>query len=102
MIVTMQTRGHSITALRVGAANVRRYFPSGLHAIDLELDHLRIRCDLEASFWRDCPEISDPRLCSWLKAKFWDALPGSVSAELVPAGTYYRLQPCRSSRHTTN
>ncbi|HEV2133006.1 MAG TPA: hypothetical protein VGR47_01965 [Terracidiphilus sp.] len=102
MIVTTQTRGHSITGLRIGAANVRRYFPSGLHSIDLELDHLRIRCDLEASFWRGRPEISDPRLCSWLQAKCSHELPEQVSVEMVPAGDSYRLQCRRSPRHKTN
>jgi hypothetical protein len=98
MIVTVQNRGHSITGVRIGAANVRRHFRSGLHAIDLELDHLRIRCDLEASFWRDRPEISDPRLCAWLEAKFWDELPGPVSVEMVRAGESYRLHCLRPSR----
>lgn len=99
MIVTMQNKGHSITGLRIGTSNVRRYFRSHLHTIDLELDHLRIRCDLKASFWRDRPEISDPRLCSWLESKFfWHTLPKPVSVEMVPTGDSYRLQFCRPPR----
>jgi hypothetical protein len=102
MIVTTQTKGHSITGLRVGAADVGRYFPSDLHSIDLELDHLRIRCDLEPSFWRGRPEISDPRLCSWLQAKCSHELLEQVSVEMVPTGDSYRLQCHRSSRHGNN
>lgn len=100
MIVRMQNKGHSVTGLRIGASNVRRYFPSRLHTIDLELDHLRIRCDLQASFWRDRPEISDPRLCLWLESKLWHTRPQPLSMEMVRAGDSYRLQFCRSRRRT--
>jgi hypothetical protein len=100
MIVKMQKKGRSITGLRIGSSNVRRFFPSGVQAIDLELDHLRIQCDLNANFWLDRPEISDPRLCSWLQDKFFcEKLPGKpVSIELVQAGNSYRLNLLRSPR----
>lgn len=99
MIVTTQNKGRSITGLRIGTSNVRRYFRSDLHSIELELDHLRIRCDLQASFWRDRPEISDPRLCAWLQEKvFWHKPSGPATVEMVPAGESYRLQ-FRSSPH---
>lgn len=100
MIVTMQNKGRSITGLRIGASNVRRYFHSHRHSIDLELDHLRIRCELQASFWRDQPEITDRRLCSWLESKFfWLTQPEPVSVEMVPTGDSYRLQFRRPARH---
>lgn len=100
MIVKMQKKGHSITGLRIGSSNVRRYFPSGQRAIDLELDHLRIRCDLEANFWQDRPEISDARLCAWLQSKYFcEKLPGTpVSVEMVRSGDSYRLNLHRGSR----
>ena len=91
MIVWMQNKGRSITGLHVGTSNVRRYFRSGLDAVDLELGHLRILCKLQSSFWRDEPEISDPRLCAWLQNKC-EKLPGTpVSLEMVRAGDFYRL-----------
>jgi hypothetical protein len=48
---------------------VRRNFPKGVTEIELELDHLRIQCGLDPDFWRDHPEIYDPRLCLWLESK---------------------------------
>lgn len=93
MIVTMQNKGHSITGLRIGNANVRRYFPSDTRAIDIEIDHLRIRCDLQVRFWLDRPEITDPRLCAWLEEKlFWPKLSGKVIVEMERSGDCYRLR----------
>lgn len=100
MIVRMQKKGHSITGLRIGSSNVRRFFPSSQQAVDLELDHLRIQCDLEPNFWKDRPEISDPRLCAWLQSQFFcKKLPrAEVPIELVRAGDSYRLKIPGSSR----
>ena len=93
MIVRMQNRGHVITGISIGVADARRYFPEGARSIDLELDHLRIRCELNESSMPGCPEISDPRLCAWLEAKLFGkkyaSSPGSV--EMVKAGDCYRL-----------
>jgi hypothetical protein len=97
MIVKTQNKGQSIAGLRVGISNVRRYFRLGLKAIDLELDHLRIPCDLQASFWRDCPEISDPRLCAWLQSKLSreERFRASMILEMKDTGDCYRLTlPC--------
>jgi len=69
MVVTSQCIGNRVTGLYVGSDNVRRYFPKGLAAIELQLDHLRIECGLTAHFWNDEPEIHDPRLCLWLESK---------------------------------
>lgn len=69
MLVEIQHKGHSITALNIGANNVRRYFPRGSSSIDLQLDHLEIQCELQPAFWHNEPEISDPRLSAWLEAK---------------------------------
>ena len=93
----MQNKGRSITGLSIGTSNVRRYFPWGLQAIDLELDHLRIRCDLHKTFWDDRPELTDPRLCAWLEAKYSrEKLPQSpVSLKMVRTGDHYRLQLIR-------
>jgi hypothetical protein len=101
MIVRIQNKGRSVTGLRIGASNVRRYFRSELDAIDLELDHLRIRCQLKAGFWNDQPEISDSRLCAWLQNKC-EKLPGTPgSPEMVREDDSYRLDLPRSMRPTT-
>jgi hypothetical protein len=93
MIARMQNRGASITGIRIGMANARRYFPGGTRTIDLELDDLRIRCELNASFWRGKPEICDRRLCAWLESQFLGRkLPAvPVPVEMVWLGDCYRL-----------
>src|SRR5262249_44559196 len=93
MIVRMQNKGHSVTGLRIGISDARRYFPGGTKAIDLELDDIRIRCDLKASFWHGKPEIDDRRLCAWLEAKFLgQRLPSSpVPVEMVRTGDCYQV-----------
>lgn len=103
MLVRVQNNGHMITGLRIGTSNVRRHFRSHLNAIELELDHLRIRCELNAGFWHGQSEISDPRLCAWLEEKyFWHALPSTISAEMVPTGDSYRLHLRCSRQQKTN
>ncbi len=69
MVVTSQFCGHRVTGLYVGMNNVRRYFPKGVSAIELQLDHLRIECNLKPDFWDGQPAIHDPRLCLWLESK---------------------------------
>ena len=79
----------------MGMSDARSFFPPGLKSLDLELDHLRIRCNLRADKWLDRAEISDPRLTAWLNEKYyWQKLPRTlVSVELVKSGNYsYRLQ----------
>jgi hypothetical protein len=92
MIVTMQQKGHSVTGIHIRITDARRYFYGEANAIDLELDDLRIRCDLRSS-WRKGAEISDPRLCAWLEAKFLgQKLPSSpVPVEMVRMGDRYQL-----------
>jgi hypothetical protein len=58
-----------LIGLHIGARNVQEFFPRGVDVIELELDHLRIVCSLEPSFWQDRPEIHDLRLSSWLESK---------------------------------
>lgn len=69
MVVTTQENGREVVGLRVGAANVRRYFPRDMRAVELLLGDLRIECNLSPSFWNGQPEIRDPRLGAWLKFK---------------------------------
>ena len=69
MLVTSQCIGNRVTGLYVGASNVRRYFPKQVSTIELQLDHLRIECDLRPDFGTGEPEIHDPRLCLWLESK---------------------------------
>jgi hypothetical protein len=69
MVVTSKCIGHRVTGLYVGSSNVRRYFSRRATQIELKLDHLLIECGLSPDFWRDDPEIYDPRLCLWLESK---------------------------------
>jgi hypothetical protein len=81
--------------LHVGAANVQQYFPRGVNLVELELDHLRIVCGLEPSFWDGRPEIHDTRLSLWLEAK---RLGGKITAApapmaMIPSGQHaFRLE----------
>jgi hypothetical protein len=93
MIARMQSNGRLISGIRIGISNARRFLPGGARTIDLELDDLRIQCVLQASFWLGRPEISDPRLCAWLEAKFLGRkLPASpIPVEMVKTGDCYQL-----------
>jgi hypothetical protein len=102
MVVKTQSKERGITGLHVGINNVRRYFPKGTSCIELQLDHLNIRCGLTPDFWQDRPDIYDPRLGAWLEAKHFHAEPGRTSVPLVmiPAGKdAYRLQPVPLNGH---
>jgi len=98
MVVQTQDRhtGHAgVVGLHIGAGNVERYFPREVEMIELELDHLRIVCPLEPSFWLDRPEIHDHRLSSWLESKRNSGKLGLHAAPvaLIPCGAYsFRLQ----------
>lgn len=69
MVVKTQSDGREGFGLRVSAANVRRYFPKSMGAVELQLGDLAIQCTLPPKFWEGQPEIHDPRLCEWLKFK---------------------------------
>jgi len=69
MVVTTKDNGREVLGLRVGAANVRRYFPRSMGAVELLLGDLHIQCNLTPEFWKGQPEIRDPRLGAWLKYK---------------------------------
>jgi hypothetical protein len=69
MVVTTKDNGREVLNLRVGAANVRRYFPRSMGAVEFLLGDLRIQCILTPEFWNGQPEIRDPRLGAWLKYK---------------------------------
>ncbi len=102
MVVKTQSRGTGVTGLHIGTANVRRHFPKHISSIELHLDHLQIHCRLEPSFWRDEPEIHDPRLCAWLVAKNFHANAGRspIPLALVPSGANcFRLQPVAADGH---
>lgn len=88
MVVTSQYSGHRVTGLYVGADNVRRHFPRHISEIELQLDHLRIECELGPDFWQDQPEIHDPRLCVWLESKQRKEMGwrSPVSLSMIPSG----------------
>ena len=50
MLVKALRAGCDVGGLRVGVCNVRRYFPKGTAAVELQLDHLRIECGLKSGF----------------------------------------------------
>ncbi len=81
--------------VHVGTTNVRRYFPKSIEVIELQLDHLRIQCGLAPDFWRDQPEIHDPRLCAWLESKLFHTKPDQnpIPIAMIPSGkNSFRLQ----------
>ena len=88
MLVRPQCIGHRITGIYIGASNVRRYFPRHILAVDLEIDHLRIRCSLRPDFWQDAPEIRDPRLSDWLELKQFrtGGSKNSITLSMIPSG----------------
>lgn len=101
MVVRVLYSGSEVTGLRVGANNVRRYFPNHITSIELELDHLRIACKLAPDFWDGQPEIHDPRLDLWLKSKFLTPKPCRAPAllALIPSGeNCFRLEPAKRNR----
>lgn len=96
MVVKTQNKGRGVTGLHVGTNNVRRYFPKGTQAIELQLGHLRIQCGLKPDFWRGEPEIYDPRLCAWLESKNLHGTADcpTVPLAMIPAGdNSFRLAP---------
>jgi hypothetical protein len=96
MVVKTQSKGRGVTGLNVGINNVQRYFTRGVSAIELQLDHLQIQCNLTPDFWQGQPEIYDPRLCAWLESKHLNANPGRapIPLALIPAGkNSFRLRP---------
>ena len=87
MVVTSKCIGHRVTGLYVGSSNVRRYFSKRATQIELKLDHLLIECGLSPDFWRDDPEIYDPRLCLWLESKQRNHCGHSpIAMALIPSG----------------
>ena len=88
MVVISRCKGHRITGLFVGEDNVKRYFPRRVTEIELQLDHLRIGCELDPEFWQDHPEICDPRLCLWLESKRLNAKEqfSPVPLSMIPTG----------------
>jgi hypothetical protein len=98
MVVKTQFNGSAVTGLYVGVRNVRRYFPKATRVIELQLDHLRIRCGLSPEFWNGEPQIHDPWLCEWLDYKVGHHMGArkEVRLAMTPAGTnIYRLKSSR-------
>ena len=95
MLVKTQCKGRAFTGVSVCDKDVRRYFPKETETVDLELDHLLIRCGLSPGFWNGSPEISDPRLCAWLESKNFNGKPGAepVALAMIPSGkNIFRLR----------
>lgn len=71
MMVRTECKGRKVTGIYVGARNARRNFPKRAAAVEFELGHLRIGCELDPGFWKDQPRICDERLCEWLQFKLY-------------------------------
>ena len=69
MQVKLKWNGSSVMGIQVGKENARQFFAADLRQIHLEIEHLRICCELQPSFWRERPCICDSRLSEWLNAK---------------------------------
>jgi len=103
MVVRTQSKGLTVTGLHVGIHNVRRYFPKRIDVIELHLDHLLIQCGLSPDFWRDRPEIHDPRLCAWLEAKNFrgNSNRTPLPMAMIPTGeNSFRLQTISLTTHS--
>jgi len=103
MLVKTQCKGRAYTGVSVSDNAVRRYFPYQTESVELELDHLLIRCGLDPKFWDGQPEIADPRLSAWLESKNFNWKPGEerVPLAMIPLGeNVFRLQtfPVRKGR----
>jgi len=101
VIVIAQYKGNSVTALRVGQRNARRYFERSNPTIEFELDHLRIECGLPPKFWDGEAEIRDRRLCAWLESKHHPhrSPHRDVTLDMTPSGgNSFRLMPMHSRR----
>jgi len=101
MVVKTRCKGRTYTGVSVGDSDVRRYFPESTETIDLELDHLLIRCGLNPAFWNGHSEISDPRLCAWLESKNFSGRLGGgpIALALVPSGNnVFRLRTFKGHR----
>jgi hypothetical protein len=71
MVVRTECKGNRVTGIYIGASNARRNFRKQVAAIEFELGHLRIGCELGPGFWHDQPRICDSRLCEWLQFKLY-------------------------------
>jgi len=91
MYVKTLSKGRGVTGLHVGSSNARRYFSEDNLIVELELEHLNIRCELKPEFWLGEPHIHDPRLGSWLESKH---LHGKTDRKPVPLS----LIPCGKNR----
>jgi hypothetical protein len=100
MVVLTQDKRPGVVGLHIGTGNARQFFSPDTLLVELELDHLRIVCTLEPSFWEDRPVIHDLRLSSWLDAKRAGGKLASRTAKLslIPCGPHaFRLQPLESA-----
>ena len=97
MVVRTQSNGREITGLYIGARNVRRHFRKDLKGIELQLGHLHITCELGPEFWHGRPEIRDPRLGDWLRARFHSGTGRApIPIALIPAEkNSFKLHPMR-------
>lgn len=102
MVVLTQFRhpgNAGIVGLHIGDLNVQQYFPRNVGLVELELDHLRIVCHLESSFWEGRPEIQDSRLSIWLEAKRKGGklAPAPAPVAMIPCGEHaFRLEIMRA------
>lgn len=98
MVVRTQSSGRGTTGLYIGTRNARRHFRRHVKAIELQLGHLHIHCELAPDFWRGRPEIRDQRLSDWLESRvFHDrSCRAPVPMAMIPAErNSFKLHPLR-------
>lgn len=96
MVVRTKSGRLGMMGLHVGDGNVQRLFPPDVPTVELQLDHLRIVCDLAPQFWDGDPEIHDHRLGAWLESKrnAGKLTSKHAAVAMIPAGEHaFRLQP---------
>ena len=96
MVVRTLGSGRDCSGLYIGEQNAKRHFPRERQHVELHLGHLHIYCDLPAEFWDGRPEISDPRLGTWLSSRVFHGKSSRapVPIEMIPAGkNCYRIVP---------
>jgi len=105
MVVKAKPEMRRMTGLHVGDTNVQALFPPDVSYVELELDHLRIVCNLQPEFWDGDSEIHDERLVSWLESKRMNGKLAEKPAPMamIPAGDHaFRLQPLRAHEVRTS
>ena len=88
MHVSAWRGGSGTYGLRVGVKNRGAFFNRAWNEIELEIDGEIHRVGITAGFWKDCPEVRDPVIRTWLREHRTLEWPKGhpPKMELVPRG----------------